>query len=275
LSYLLIDRSTKDIPGKGRTGAPKEVSGWQWIYLDTKIERERDGTVTIPIWQWDETIQRGVDYASIAEVRRYDERMAAFRDVSAKAQGILTRLALSPDDVLLEIGTGTGAFARAAARQCRKVIAIDVSPHMLAYAAQRARDEQVENIDFREAGFLTYEHQDEPLAAVVSQTALHHLPDAWKLIALRRLGGSMRDGGRLYLSDVVFPDRAHIDWSTFFQRVVDHAGGDGREETATHIREEFSTFDWMMREILEHAGFEIEWAELRDEFIGHYLCSLA
>ena len=98
--------------------------------------------MTSPIWQWDETVQRGLDHASVAEVRRYDERMAGFRDVSAEAQRILARLSLSPDDVLLEVGTGTGAFARAAAKRCREVIAVDVSPVMLAYAAQRARDEQ-------------------------------------------------------------------------------------------------------------------------------------
>ena len=139
-----------------------------------------------PIWQWDETVQRGWDYGDLAEVQRYDERMAAFRDVRAEAQSILGRLALSPDDVILEIGTGTGVFAREAALQCREVIAIDVSPPMLEYAARRAKDERTGNIVFRQSGFLTYEHQGEPLAAIVSQTALHHLPDAWKLIVSAR-----------------------------------------------------------------------------------------
>jgi len=225
-----------------------------------------------PIWQWDETVQRGWDYGDLAEVQRYDERMAAFRDVRGEAQSILRRLALSPEDVILEIGTGTGVFAREAARQCRKVIAIDVSPPMLEYAAGRAKDERIGNIVFQQSGFLTYEHQGEPLAAIVSQTALHHLPDAWKLIALTRLSGFLRAEGRLYLSDVVFPDRAQTDWAVFFEEVIDYTGADGREEMATHMREEYSTFDWMMREILMRAGFEIEWATLVDEFSGHYLC---
>ena len=225
-----------------------------------------------PIWQWDETVQKGWDYGSIAEVQRYDKRMAAFRDVRAEAQDILRRLALSPDDVILEIGTGTGVFAREAARQCRTVIAIDVSPPMLEYAARRAEDERIDNIVFQQAGFLTYEHEGEPLAAVVSQTALHHLPDAWKLIALTRLRGFLREEGSLYISDVVFADRVQNDWASFFEEVLDYTGADGREETATHIREEYSTFDWMMREILVRAGFEIEWATLIDEFSGHYFC---
>jgi len=231
--------------------------------------------VARPVWQWDESVQRGWDYSSVAEVRRYDERMSTFRDVKREAREILSHLALSPSDVILEIGTGTGAFAREAARQCHKVIAIDVSPAMLEYAALRAREEQLDNVVFVNAGFLTYQHHDVPLAAIVSQTALHHLPDAWKLIALERLSGFLREEGRLYLSDVVYGDRVQTDWATVFQQAIDYTGGDGREETATHIREEYSTFDWIMREMLVRAGLEIEWAELENDLLGRYLCRKA
>ncbi len=145
-----------------------------------------------PFWQWGESVQRGTDYASQAVVRAYDKHMGALRDLSAEAQHILEFLGLSPDDVVLEIGTGTGSFARAAARVCREVIALDVSGAMLTYAEERAREEGIENIAFRQAGFLTYEHEGEPFAGAVSQLALHHLPDAWKFVALRRLDEFIR-----------------------------------------------------------------------------------
>jgi putative AdoMet-dependent methyltransferase len=96
---------------------------------------------------------------------------------------ILGFLGLSADDVVLEIGTGTGSFARAAGRKCREVIALDVSGAMLTYAAGRAHKEGIDNIVFRQAGFLTYEHEGEPLAGAVSQLTLHHLPDTWKFVA--------------------------------------------------------------------------------------------
>ncbi len=35
---------------------------------------------------------------------------------------------------------------------------------------------RVDNIEFHNIGFLTYMHKGEPLDAVVSQLALHHLP---------------------------------------------------------------------------------------------------
>lgn len=228
-----------------------------------------------PIWQWDESIQRGTDYASAAEVRAYDQRMAALRDVSAESERILALLELSPDDVLLEVGTGTGAFARAAARRCATVIALDVSPTMLAYAAQRTREEQVDNVAFREAGFLTYEHQGEPLAAVVSQLALHHLPDPWKLLGLRRLGSFMRPGGRLFLTDVVLPDVAADDPDAYFAELIARMPEDFGGHMARHFSGEFSTFDWAMREILRRAGFVIEEADRSDAFLTRYLCRRA
>jgi ubiquinone/menaquinone biosynthesis C-methylase UbiE len=198
--------------------------------------------------------------------------MAVLRDVAADAEKILSLLDLSSDDVLLEVGTGTGAFARAAAGRCRAVVAVDVSPVMISYAAERARDERIGNILFKEAGFLTYEHEGEPVAAVVSKLALHHLPDAWKLIALRRIRGMLREGGKLYLSDVVFPDCAQDGWQEYFQEVVEAMPEDRRAEMASHIRQEYSTFDWMMREMLVRAGFSLESVELEGSFLGHYLC---
>ena len=90
--------------------------------------------MTLPAWQWDEYRQMGTDYTSIEEVRVYDEPMAALRDVSAESARILTALGLDEGETILEVGTGTGAFARAAARVCRRVIAVDVSGTMLEYA---------------------------------------------------------------------------------------------------------------------------------------------
>ena len=228
--------------------------------------------MSTPIWQWDEMIQRGTDYEASKHVAGYDRKMAELRDAATEAEEILNLLGLTRDDVLLEVGTGTGAFARVAARRCRKVIALDVSPVMLAYATEKAQEQQVTNVEFAEAGFLTYEHRGEPVAAVVSQLALHHLPDAWKRVALGRLHGFMREGGKLYLSDVVYPDQAQDDWPGYFQKLIDSVPEDRRQEMAQHIREEFSTFDWTMREIIARAGFTLERAQVEGAFLGHYLC---
>jgi hypothetical protein len=40
-----------------------------------------------------------------------------------------------------------------------------------------------------------------------------------------------------------------------------------------HIQKEFSTYDWIMEEMLYRAGFTIEYADYRDDLIAVYLCS--
>ncbi len=45
------------------------------------------------------------------------------------------------------------------------------------------------------------------------------------------------------------------------------------KEAITHIKEEYSTFDWVMEQMLEKAGFAIENTRYHDGVIGIYLCS--
>lgn len=228
-------------------------------------------SVAQPPWQWDELTQIGTDYEDLAEVRAYDERMAALRDRAGENRRILEVLSFTPDDIVLEVGTGTGAFARQCAQAVGRVIAIDISQAMLDYAAGRARAEGIANIAFVRAGFLTYRHQGPPVDAVVSQLALHHLPDQWKLVGLRRLADCMRPGARMLLSDLVFPDRAAQDLPAYFETLVSNMPPSSREETIRHLRSEFSTFDWAMREIIARAGLRLE-SVREEDVLTHYLC---
>ena len=73
-----------------------------------------------PAWQWNEIQHVGTDFADAAEVERYERRMGAFRNLAAEDAAILAALALPPNSHILEIGTGTGHFARAAANRSSK-----------------------------------------------------------------------------------------------------------------------------------------------------------
>jgi len=126
------------------------------------------------------------------------------RDVDGETQRALAALDLSDSHTLLEIGAGTGDLAIAAAKTCRRVYAVDISETMLSLARNKAGSQRVSNIEFIHAGFLSYQHQSEPVDAAASQLALHHLPDFWKAVALCRISDALRPGGRFFLRDVVF-----------------------------------------------------------------------
>lgn len=210
-----------------------------------------------PAWQWNEIKQVGTDYADVAEVERYERRMSEFRDLAAEDAAILDALALPTGSRILEIGTGTGHFARAAAGAGCRVTALDVSPAMLEYAAKRAAAEGLAGIEFRHAGFLTFAAAPATFDAAVSVAVLHHLPDVWKAVALSNVHRALKPGGRFLLCDVVFSSRGS-DLRSQFDTFIGAMPPSLHDGTIVHIAKEYSTLDWIMEGLLTQAGFAIE-----------------
>ncbi|MDD3119111.1 MAG: class I SAM-dependent methyltransferase [Victivallales bacterium] len=222
-------------------------------------------------WQWDEFHQIGTDYESVGEVANYDRRMRELRDVDAENRAIVAALHLPSEATVMEIGTGTGAFARTVASDCRRVIAIDISPVMLAYAAQRADEEGHRNIEFRRDGFLSFSVAPASLDAVVTALALHHLPDLWKAVALRRIFSALKPGGILVLHDVVF-DWHNSEPEEYFNRQIAAVDNSSRTPFIRHIAQEYSTLSWIMTGLLERAGFVIADDITPNGFLHFYHC---
>src|SRR5690606_21739758 len=141
-------------------------------------------------------------------------------------------------------------------------------------AEKRAAEAGHANIEFHHAGFLSFDCPAESIAGVTSTFALHHLPDLWKGIALRRIWTMLKCEGRFHLHDVVVPHSGdplgHI--ARFVAR-QETAGGDFlREDAEGHFREESSTFDWIMHGLLIRAGFEVLSFEIRNEVLLTAVC---
>ena len=98
----------------------------------------------------------------------------------------------------------SSAGQRPMAAHCREVVAVDISPPMLHVARSRFDALGLSNVRCVPAGFLTYEHDGPAPTAVYSRNALHHLPDAWKAIALARVARLLGPGGVLRLRDLVY-----------------------------------------------------------------------
>ncbi len=225
-------------------------------------------------WQWDEFRQTGRDYGQTDEVAQYDRSHADFRDLTKEAQSSLDQIDAGPKTTLLDIGCGTGWFAIAAAARCQTVIGIDVSEAMLSEARWKANTLEQKNVRFEHAGFLTYEHTGFAPDAITTTFALHHLPDYWQAVALRRIYGMLAPGGRFLLRDVVIPDCPRLNEPVqAFISEQSQAGGDFlREDAEGHFREEFSTFDWVVEGMLARAGFTILDRRIDSHVIATYLC---
>ena len=209
-----------------------------------------------PAWRWNEIQQVGTDYTDITEVQKYDDRMGTIRDVNAENQHILGLLNLPANSAILEIGCGTGQFARCAAQSGHNVTAIDISTIMLEYVQAKA-SQLGTSITTQHAGFLTMDFPADTFDAVVSGLALHHLPDTWKYIALTNIARILKPAGQFILRDVVFSYNQNEPPETSLKNFIDSVPPEMFKEVARHVASEFSTYDWIMQGLLERAGFTI------------------
>jgi len=231
---------------------------------------------TKPKWYYNEMKHAGVDYNSPAQVQAYDSKHQQFRDYRKGSEAIINLLELGPEHSVIDMGAGTGAFALHAAKHCKQIYVVDVSKAMLDYSRQKAEESGLTNIVFCHGGFLTYEHSAEPADAIVSVGVLHHLPDFWKLVGLRRAVEMLKAGGRLYLFDTVFPAEIadyEVRFDEWVQSIVRNVDADFASEVETHIRDEYSTCDWIMEGLLRRAGFLIDSAQYTDRFCATYICT--
>jgi ubiquinone/menaquinone biosynthesis C-methylase UbiE len=215
-----------------------------------------------PGWLLDEVGSAGRENLDAAHVARYDgkEDAGGEREVA-----LLERLGMDRDSIVVDLGPGTGQFTVAAAPRCGRVVAVDVSGPMLARLRERVAARGLANVEVVQAGFLSYEHEGPPADFVYSRYALHHLPDFWKAVALARVRRMLRPGGVLRLWDVVY----HFEPAEAEARIEEWCASGGEEvegewsrgELEEHVREENSTFSWLLEPIFERCGFAVEAAD--------------
>ena len=100
-------------------------------------------------------------------------------------------------DEALEVGCGTGAFARALAGRSGRVLAVDLSPRMVEVA--RSRSGGHPNVEYAVADANSWDFPRERFGCVASIATLHQLPLA---PTLRKMAGAQRPGGTLLVLDL-------------------------------------------------------------------------
>ena len=98
----------------------------------------------------------------------------------------------------IEIGCGTGAFARLLARGCKRVVALDLSSEMIRVA--RARSSEFDNLEFQVADAMTWDFPQSHFDFVCSIATLHHLQQRELFVKMK---DALRPGGVLVVLDLV------------------------------------------------------------------------
>jgi ubiquinone/menaquinone biosynthesis C-methylase UbiE len=230
-----------------------------------------------PDWWLEETTHAGREHFDEHHTRRYDSKedaQAADEVFLLQALGVL-----EAGCSVIDLGAGTGQFTLAVAPLCARVVAVDVSALMLERLAEKLDHGGARNVEIARGGFLTYEHSGPPADLVYTRYALHHLPDFWKAVALGRLADMLRPGGVLRLWDVVYgfepsdAERCIEAWVAQTAGDVEHAWT--RAELAEHVRDEHSTFTWLLEPMIERAEFDIVEADYEASVFARYVCRKA
>jgi SAM-dependent methyltransferase len=225
--------------------------------------------LSTPSWYLHERAHAGPEHLDPAYVASYDAKTRLDLDA---ALGLLRRHGLGPDTTLVDLGCGTGLLAAAAAAEARRVVGVDVSRAMLEVA--RSRSSAVEWV---EAGFLSYRHSGEAPQLVHSRNALHHIPDFWKGLALARVRELLAPRGVLVLRDLVYDFEPAETENRIDEWLAGAAPspeeGWTRGELEEHVRDEYSSFSWLLEALLAHSGFEILERNVRGGIYATYVCS--
>lgn len=135
-----------------------------------------------------------ITYGRMPEVRTWDgqsyDRISA--PMEALGRGVLSRLELTGDEVVLDAGCGSGRVTEALIERLPRgrVIAVDASASMVEAATERlAGRADVRRLDLLELDL------EEPVDAVFSTATFHWISDHDRLF--RRLHAALRPRGRL------------------------------------------------------------------------------
>lgn len=271
LGYEIVGEQDEVWPEPDELGRPRDVSHPCW-----RLRKELSSGPGAPVasWKIDEIGRAGPEHLDPGYVAGYD-RKAQF-DPEPDIE-LLVSLGLDSQSRVVDFGAGTGTFAIAAAGRCSHVIAVEPSAAMVEALRAKAAAVGAGNVVPVRAGFLSYEHSGPLADFAYSRNALHHLPDFWKALALTRIAATLKPGGVLLLRDIVYsfevPDAGRALEAWIRGGAESAADGWTPDQLVEHVREEHSTFCWLLEAMLSRAGFEIvEAAFTESQVFAAFVC---
>ena len=137
---------------------------------------------------------------------RFDEKAADYDDDATPEYRACVSLVVDhadpdPDDVVVDLGCGTGAVGLRLATDAHRVVGRDISEGMMEQARRKAAERGLDDVTVGEGTFREPNY-DGPADVVVSNFAMHHLTDDEKRTALEIIAGM--EPRRVVLGDVMF-----------------------------------------------------------------------
>ncbi len=110
-------------------------------------------------------------------------------------------LATMPAIDVADLGAGEGTLSQILAKRARKVIAVDLSERMVEVGAQLAKEQGIDNLEYRLGDLEEPPIAEGSMDLVIFSQALHHANSPQKAIAAA--GKILRPGGRIVILDLL------------------------------------------------------------------------
>jgi ubiquinone/menaquinone biosynthesis C-methylase UbiE len=118
---------------------------------------------------------------------------------------LLEELRLTGEEIVLDVGTGTGTIARCVQPYCRAVMGMDLSMEMLRIAHKHPVDRLHKPIYFQQSNIDHLPFADGCFDVVVSRMVLHHVMKNLQK-GVRECFRVLRKGGRIVIAEGVPPN---------------------------------------------------------------------
>lgn len=163
---------------------------------------------------WQIEVWNRISQTYVSEIDR------RFRPVTGS---VIDRAALLVGESVLDLGTGTGAVAEQAAvavGPSGRVIALDISPEMLAIARQRFTGLELGNATVREGRAESIPVDDDTIDCVLASLSMMYVID--RATAAREIARTLKPGGRFLASVWAGPEECDI---VLFQQTAGRFAG--------------------------------------------------
>ena len=140
---------------------------------------------------------------------QFTKTAQVFGDYAVAARGaeagkLAEMVGAGKDDRAIDIACGAGTLALRFARLVRWACGVDLTPAILSRAKNLAAKEGLSNLQFTLCDAHRLPFADNSLDIAVTSYALHHMPDAPRVIA--EMARVVRPGGRVGAIDIYVPE---------------------------------------------------------------------
>jgi len=184
-------------------------------------------------------VEHGKNIAANAEMIWGWGTPAGLSRAERRADYLISMATVKPGKKILEVGCGTGIYTEKLAKTDADIIAIDISPDLLAQARDKIKSPKV---SFLESDLENLPFSDENFDAVVGVSILHHVNVIMALKEIRRV---LKPGG-----SIVFSEPNMLNPQVALERNIPFI-----RKALYNSPEETAFLRWRLAKLITDAGF--------------------